>query len=155
MRRFRPSSRTLLLGALGAVVVVWLARHVEWVEREVDIAPSVEAQRNPLLAASRLLERHGHDVTRVLPSRWLAGLDDTDRTSGARIVGEVVWLREIDLLDDPGALAALFDWVRDGGHLVAGIGGWPDAEDDPAVHDALRDAGHHRARGRRAVRTGA
>ena len=141
MSRFRPSVGTLLLGAIATIAVVWLVRHVEWVEREVDIPPSAEAARDPLLAASRLLERHGHDVTRVLPSRWLAELDDAERDPGARVVGEVVWVRELDLVDDPDALATLFAWVSDGGHLVAGIEGWPNAEDDSAVHGALLDAG--------------
>lgn len=98
----------LLAGALG----YWLSRHlVERTER-VETPPGPEARSNPLLAATRLLERSGRAVEASRERRLLHALPSTD---------DALVLYGVEPPRGDRQLDALVQWVGQGGLLVLDV----------------------------------
>lgn len=101
---------TLAGGAilLGASLMSWLFSHVERRVERIVLPPSHEAQRNPLLAAERFLERLDIPTVALAPGASLCRLPapvDTLILSEPRP-------------PCPGREADLRDWIAAGGRLV-------------------------------------
>jgi len=78
----------------------WIyATKMEWYERTVDQPPSNEARKNPLLAATRLLDRYGYTSNKVQESRFFDQLESKD--------DGIVWLVDANVIR--------------GGHLILGL----------------------------------
>lgn len=112
------NKRNLLYAALGLstlLLIGWWSS-IEWIEEEIDLGYNAEAQRNPLLAAERLLELRNFDVR----SHWGFGQLHTLASSTPSIDTQDTVL----LAGSYGALTeghtqALWRWLEQGGHLIA------------------------------------
>lgn len=71
MANLRARLPQLLVVLLGLLVALWYY-NLEWEEKEIDLGPSPEARRNPVLALQRLLESRGQTVQFV---RGFAGVE--------------------------------------------------------------------------------
>jgi hypothetical protein len=102
-----PSRWLTLAGlALTAVLGVWLARSIEWVDVEQMRPPGKEAARDRFYAAKSLVRRLGGHVSAPL------GLDVLPPPGATLLLSSSHW----DMF--PGRDAALRHWVESGGHLV-------------------------------------
>ena len=92
----------------------WIyATKMEWYERTVDQPPSNEARKNPLLAATRLLDRYGYTANKVQESRFFDQLESKD--------DGIVWLVDANVISDKDTYTALSEWTKRGGHLILGL----------------------------------
>ena len=107
----------LLLVLLGWGIHWFLDNH-RWETLETRVGVSVEARRNPWLAAERFLRRLNRSV---------------ESQSGRRLLlqppaaGGVLIVKRLGRVLPPDREQALIDWIRTGGHLVVGVGDRADA----------------------------
>ncbi len=122
----------IVLSAMLALGGYWLSKNVEMVEREVEKTESEEVRKNPLLAATLLVEQYGFAVENQDELAFLRQLPDAQST--------VLWLYQLDVLEARQDLDALLSWVKQGGHLIAGINSWPE-DDNNLIQQWLGSAG--------------
>jgi hypothetical protein len=117
MSKLRPYIPHMLLVLLGALLALWYFNQ-EWEEQAIDMGPTKEARRNPLLALQRLLEQQQKPVETI---RGFAGLERLQ--FGEQAVGD---RDALVLLNTGGALresqvASLRGWVEQGGQLIVTV----------------------------------
>lgn len=109
-----PQVLAILLCLLAAI---WYFS-LEWEEKEIDLGPSAEARRNPLLALQRLLEQRGQPVELVRGFAGLERLRFGDTPIGAN--DTLVLLNTGRSLRDS-QVDRLWQWVADGGRLLVAV----------------------------------
>jgi len=91
-----------------------LYKNIEFEEIEYDVAQSLEARTNDLLAAGFLLETEGFDFDVKNNRRVFAELDDSDG---------VLWLTDSTELEDKREAEKIIAWVKAGGILLTSPAG--------------------------------
>jgi hypothetical protein len=93
----------------------WGYSKLEWVEKSIDLGFESEARKNPFLAAMGYLKAKEIPVTDL--RRWndLDTLSDDSKGGG---IGTLVVASNRQLLSHR-RQQQLWDWVRDGGHVIA------------------------------------
>ena len=112
------SALVLLLLALLGWGIRWFLDNHRWETLETRVGVSVEARRNPWLAAERFLRRLGRSVESQSGRRLML---QPPATPGVLIVKHLARA----LPEDRERI--LVDWIRAGGHLVLGAGNPNDA----------------------------
>ncbi|MEM6639726.1 MAG: DUF4350 domain-containing protein [Pseudomonadota bacterium] len=109
------SERSVAVGALLVAVAAAVAFFLSQYERtdvEEQTSPSIEAMRNPLLAADRLLTSLGYDVS--IRENLATSLELPPPDATAILRGGYSSIPD-------GELDPLLNWVADGGHLIVEI----------------------------------
>ncbi len=114
----RVSALLLLLLALLGWGSHWFFDNHRWEVLETRVGVSVEARRNPWLAAERFLRGLGRSVESQSGRHLLLRPPAADGVLIVKRLGRVL---------PPDREQALIDWVRAGGHLVVGAGDRADA----------------------------
>lgn len=91
---------------------------LEWEEKEIDLGPSAEARRNPVLALQRLLEQRGQTVEMVRGFAGLERLRFADTPVGAN--DTLVLLNTGRSLRE-NQVDRLWRWLEDGGRLLVAV----------------------------------
>lgn len=129
-------SRALFWGGLAGISAVvllgaWFLQNFERVEGIEHSGYSIEARRDPLLAARRMLERMGVPVADLAPADWRTALEQGDATvvllSAGWTLGEA-------------ARERLHDWVARGGRLVVVARAPAGGEDGPGENSDGEDS---------------
>jgi hypothetical protein len=113
-----------LLASLIGIFAYWFYLNFEPVEKEVRSGLSVQARRNPWLAAERLLGRLGIQVESRSGRRYL--------TSPPEEIG-VLFVKDLGAPLPRARQDALLAWVDAGGHLVLSPGLLHDSETDHSL----------------------
>ncbi len=98
-----------------AAVCGWLLWNIDFIQREVDIGFSQEAERRPYLAASLFLEKHGVEAE---PRQGLALLDTLDAADSAVGANDTLALFEAYNELDYEQIGKLLTWVSEGGTVI-------------------------------------
>ena len=117
MASLRARLPQLLIVLLALLLALWYY-NLEWEEKEIDLGPSPEARRNPVLALQRLLESRGQTVHFV---RGFAGLERLQFADMA--VGQddaLVLLNTGRSLRRP-QVDRLWQWLEDGGRALVAV----------------------------------
>lgn len=104
---------TALVLAVAAAGYYWYRENIEWVDEEIFSGFTGEARRNELLAAQRMLERLGAEVSSQ-PSLLAADALPTTQRSVILVTGT---RRTLSRQRHQQLLA----WIESGGHLIAGV----------------------------------
>ena len=109
-----------LIAALVAAFSIWyFYEYYEQYEETIDNGWTVEAQTNQWLAAQKYMERLGYTFNRYERIEDLApDLKQQSRPG-------TVLITDVELILTEKRVAALLDWVKDGGRLIVGL---PDSE---------------------------
>lgn len=97
---------------LFAVIAYQLATNYELVDEETDTGYSIEARRNPYLAAKLFLTKTGVPTSTLKGVKALDKLPDTDSTLLIAASRKVLSERRKQ---------ALLDWIEQGGHLITDV----------------------------------
>lgn len=117
MANLRARLPQVLTVLLCLFVAIWYFS-LEWEEKEVDLGPSAEARRNPLLALQRLLEQRGQPVELVRGFAGLERLRFGDTPIGAN--DTLVLLNTGRSLRDS-QVDRLWQWLEDGGRMLVAV----------------------------------
>ena len=107
-------------GFSTAVGYVWVDKHIEWVEEEVD-GPMLQARKHDLLAASRYLEQLGYQSELIQSSDFFSYY--TPHTDS-------ILLQTLPGTLTESAYDRLLSWVS--GHLIVGLNGY-ELDEAPAA----------------------
>lgn len=99
----------LIAGAYG------LYKTLEFEEESYFESQSAEARKNPFLAASRFLEKHGFE-TSMAENRGVLTQLNVNETG-------VLLLDNLMELEDPREVASILEWIKSGGILLTSPGG--------------------------------
>lgn len=117
MANLRARLPQLLVVLLGLLVALWYY-NLEWEEKEIDLGPSLEARRNPVLALQRLLESRGQTVQFVRGFAGLERLQFADMTVGPD--DAMVLLNTGRNLRQP-QVDRLWQWMEAGGRVLVAV----------------------------------
>lgn len=105
---------TLLIITVVVVPIAWFFyTQTEWVDSERYNPPSREANRNPLLASTQLLEHYGYTTEEIRNPRFFNQFSDA--------IDKTVWIHNANTIQDENTVSALVKFVESGGHLLLGV----------------------------------
>jgi len=105
-----PIFAMLSIGAIG----FWLYQNISFRDEVFEVDQSTEAKRNPVFAASLLLEENGFDFEVAKDRRVFSELKG-DSTG-------VLWITDLHQLENIREAEQIMEWVQDGGILLASSG---------------------------------
>lgn len=117
MAKRRPHLTYLLLAALGLLVAIWYY-NLEWEDKEIDLGPTPEARRNPVLALQRLLEARGQPVQLV---RGFTGLERLHLGGTPIGANDAVVLLNTGRSLQQAQVEQLWQWLEGGGRILAAV----------------------------------
>ena len=124
----RTLTWAIVIGVPVAALVIWIASNTYWADVTVPMPLRGDAARNPFYAAERLVEAVG-------------GTASSERTFSLPPTGGVVVLSNWNWNLSERRRAALEQWVRDGGRLVAddSVSGGEEFSSWSGIEYTLRD----------------
>lgn len=114
---------TALALALLVLGYLWVDKHIEWVEEEVDGPMSLQARKHDLLAASRYLEQLGYHSEMIQSGDFFSYY--TPHT-------DTILLQTLPGTLTESAYDRLLNWIENGGHLIVGLNGY-ELDEAPAA----------------------
>lgn len=117
MAKRRPHLTYLLLAAFGLLVAIWYY-NLEWEDKEIDLGPTPEARRNPVLALQRLLEARGQPVQLV---RGFTGLERLHLGGTPIGANDAVVLLNTGRSLQQAQVEQLWQWLEGGGRILAAV----------------------------------
>lgn len=117
MANLRARLPQLLVILLCILMAIWYAT-LEWEEKEVDLGPTTEARRNPVLALQRLLEQRDQPVELVRGFAGLERLRVGDTPIGAK---DALVLLNTGRSLRQSQVDRLWQWLEGGGRLLVAV----------------------------------
>jgi hypothetical protein len=114
LRTRLPQLLVVLFGLLGAL---WYYS-LEWEEKEIDLGPSAEARRHPVLALQRLLEQRGQPVELVRGFAGIERLQFSNTSIGQR---DALVLLNTGRSLRQAQVDRLWQWMEDGGRVLVAV----------------------------------
>lgn len=117
MANLRARLPQILIVLFALLLALWYY-NLEWEEKEIDLGPSPEARRNPVLALQRLLEQRGQPVQLVRGFAGLERLQFGDTPIGPR---DALVLLNTGRSLRQSQVDRLWQWMETGGRVLVAV----------------------------------